>query len=437
MTLKHQISTVIAMAKHLVRDAAYGFLYGSGMLAHKTRIDWNRMPHLVCGDNEMKIIFTGSSALYRIITKDVNGYFRIVKPHLSRKACIRQAVEEYYTVYFPEQKDEYESVKKAIEKRTTFKKFAAMGNIDDPYSRSRRFYLTKDTRYVGIETPQHLVEGSKEWKAYMINIRELLRYVRIAIARHKRNRWNGGFEYDGVNRQMATEAVAGLLGLERMVPHSFFLTVSYHDKELRGTLMSVAEGEKTDRISESRALEVASPALQRELNSLNVLDTITYERDHRPGNYNMILNEDGKVERLSVFDNDAAMTFAPFAATTHSGSGCSCVIGSGGGYNRPFIDKQLAESLMKIERADIERVLKPYLNRIQIFMCWSRLQTLRKAIATKRLTGVSFLLEPHEWNETTMNEELSGRYGVTYLKLFINYESIKKSFYEYAHVADL
>lgn len=436
MTIKNHINEAVARAKCLVKEGTYGLLYGCGIMAHKTKVDWESVPHLVCNDNEMKIIFTGSSALYRITTKDVNGFFRVVKPHLSRKACIKHAVEEYYTEFFPEQKVEYESVKKAMGKRTTFKKFAAMGNIDNPYSRSRKFYLTKDTRYVGIETPQQLKKGSEEWKTYMNNIRELLRFVRIAIARQRRNRWNGDYEFDGVNRQMATEVVAGFLGLEWMVPHSFFVTVSFHGKELRGTMMNVAEGETTNRISESRAKEVASPALQRELTSLNVLDTITYERDHRPGNYNMILNENGKVENLSVFDNDAAMTFAPFAAATHFGSGCSCVI-EWGGYNRPFIDKQLAESILRIEKTDFLRALKPYLNRIQLFMCWRRVIALREAIAAKRRAGVSFLLESHEWNDATMDEELSGKYGVTYLKLFINYESIKKSFYEYAHIADL
>ena len=75
----------------------------------------------------------------------------------------------------------------------------------------------------------------------------------------------GGLEFSAANRQMSTEAIARLLGLEYMIPHSEFAIIRYNNQELRGTLMCIAEGVSTNRISSKRANDVVSPALQRDL----------------------------------------------------------------------------------------------------------------------------------------------------------------------------
>ena len=419
--------------KRRVRKAAYAMLYGSGVLAHKTHVNWSKVQHITCQEGELKVLHQCSNNLYRVKTVEAEGYFRPVLPHTDLDTCVRKAVKDYFIVMYPEQSVEWVQLKKTLASKEAFRRLLHVGNYSDPYSAARKFYLTKDTSVVGIETPSALVRGTEEWKAFIWNIDHFLKYVMNTIGHHRRNRKGGKWEFSNANRQMATEAMARLVGLGYMFPHSEFVMVTTPSGEsMRGTLMANAEGELTEGITAERSKTACSPALQRELMKLNVLDTITYERDHRPGNYNIILDGEGKATGLSVFDNDAEMTFAPLPASTHSGSGSSCLVGVG--INRPFMDADLANKIQLLKKEDVRKALKSYLNKIQIFMCWRRILSLKKAISISS-NREGFLLKNEQWSEETVAIELSGKYGRTYLDTFVNNERYNIAFVEYNHAA--
>ena len=413
----------------------YNAIFRSGILAHKTKVNWDKVLRIKCAEEDVKTLYGCSNTLYYIKTNTIEGYFRPILKHDPIQLCVRKAIVEYFENVHPELAFEKESVQKALSEKETFKKLLDIGSYSDPYSRARKFYLTKDTTVVGIEIPQSFITGSEEWKSFVWNIDHFLKYVMNAMARNQRNQCGGRWEFSNANRQMATEAVATLLGLGRMIPHSEFAVLFFRGKEMKGVLMSVAEGISTEGITEEQSSHMASPELQRELTSLNVLDTITFERDHRPGNYNVVLDARGKVKRLSVFDNDAAMTFAPFPAIVHSGGGSSGII-KGGVFYRPHLDKSLSERITTIKKREVDEALKNYMNWIQITACWRRIKVMRKAIM-RSVRKEGFLLDRDEWSEDTMREELSGRFGRTYLDIFIHFETINKSFLEYNTAAPL
>lgn len=98
------------------------------------------------------------------------------------------------------------------------------------------------------------------------------------------------------------------------------------------------------------------------------------------------------------------------------------------------MDAELADKVLNLKKNDVKSALSPYLNKVQIWMCWRRIQTLKKAIRTSSARE-NFLLRPEQWSESSVAEELSGRYGRTYLDIFVNNESYNKAFVEYNHVA--
>ena len=426
---------MIARLKHSILGFGYRCLYNSGVLSHKTKVNWEEARRVSLLKNEIHPVFVGSSSLYYVETPSLKGFFRPILPHFSYSQCVKEAVKEYYTEVHPEQELEFEVVKQAIDDKKTFRMFMDMGSFNDPYSRSRKFYLTKDTTVVGIKTPTKLIKETEEWKQFIRNIHALLKYVKNAMTRHYRNRGGGYFEFSSVNRVMGTEAVAKLLGIEHLFPHTEFIELHVEELQMRGTLMEVAAGETTNRIPKEKSYSVVSPVLQSELTTLNILDAITFERDHRPGNYNIILGSDGKVCKISVFDNDAVMTFAPFPLSTHSGSGSSCVV-KNGLINRPHMDEQLALKILSLKKKELKSALKQYLNCIQLAFCWRRVVLLKRAIQ-KSMKDEHFLLKQSEWSEETLKEELSGKWGRTYLTTFMDFEDISRSFFEFAHVADI
>lgn len=425
-----------ALLKREAKKAFTAIMYNIGILAHKTTVDWFNVRNVICSAADIETLHSCSNNLFRIKEKDIVCYFRPVFPHTDLISCVQEAVAVYFTVMHPEQEMEWGQVKKTLADKRKFRKLLHAGNYSDPYSPAREFYLTKKTAAVGVETPTTLERGSEEWKSFIQNIDHFLKYVINTIAHHNRNKRSGEWEFSNANRQMATEAMARLVGLDYMFPHSeFAVVITPEGEQMRGTLMQNAKGESTEGITSARSQKVCSPALQRELIKLNVLDTITYERDHRPGNYNIIVDESDKASGLSVFDNDAEMTFAPMPASTHSGSGCSKII-RGGRINRPYLDEELANRILLLEKNEVHNCLRPFLNYFQIFMCWKRIVALQKAIKNS-LRRNGFLLKPEQWSKATIEEELSGKYGRTYLDAFINNEEYNKAFVEYNNVAPI
>lgn len=130
---------------------------------------------------------------------------------------------------------------------------------------------------------------------------------------------------------LAEEKAAELLGLERLLTRSHFCRIrSDGGEELVDTMASFAEGVDV-RVLKDTCQEVFTPELAREVSNWNVIYAICYGKDHRPRNYNIVLNEEGKAVLVCSFDNDFSWSFSPFcsaAFTTYEGA--SPIIEQGG-----------------------------------------------------------------------------------------------------------
>ena len=236
-------------------------------------------------------------------------------------------------------------------------------------------------------------------------------------------------QMDNARRIMSTETIANMLGLSYMVPHSRFVRLKIEDLPVQfGTLMKTSDGIYPLKLGE-KLKDCIAPAIQCHLLNLNILDAICYEKDHRPGNYNIILNRYGKAENVSAFDNDCQWTFFPaFNCNFSSYLGSSSLVKIGH-FNRPYLDMDLYENMQQMTKVMMTEVLSPYLNNLQIAACWYRFlkvrQAINKSIASKRLR----LLEVGEWDANTMKEELSGKYGNTYLSILLNWYETARAKY--------
>lgn len=61
-----------------------------------------------------------------------------------------------------------------------------------------------------------------------------------------------------------------------------------------GTFMLEAKGISPVSLTKKQRKKVA-PSFQRNCSDLNILDAICYEKDHRPGNYNVLIDKDGLI----------------------------------------------------------------------------------------------------------------------------------------------
>ena len=208
--------------------------------------------------------------------------------------------------------------------------------------------------------------------------------------------------YYNALRSFGTEILAEHLGAGTLVTRSVWCRLDIDGDVRYGVLSKAAAGK--------RAADVKGDlqgSVQRDLISLHVLDALCFQQDHGPNNYNLTENPDAAV---CAFDNDNPNTFFPLHTVSMSLAGCAPLV-ENGRLCRPYISETFAQNLLELDRKALSNALKPWLNGIQRIAVLSRLWQLQTALKN----GETVLLKDEEWNEKTLQKELTGDYGKTYL----------------------
>ena len=234
----------------------------------------------------------------------------------------------------------------------------------------------------------------------------------------------------GTSETLADYRTFTAFGLGDMFPKVKLCKITVDEgREWIGTMMDYAEGIYPLNLKEGLK-DAISTKTQKILVNLHVLDAICFEKDHKPGNYN-IVTDDGFIVNISVFDNDCPWTFFPSFSPNFSNYDKSSTIIKNGQMNVPCIDERFAERILGVEAEELKGALEPYLNRIQIAALLSRLEKIKRAILKSIENEDSFIIRlGKEWPKATMLEEIqTDRWGNSYLKILSNrWEFIKENY---------
>lgn len=224
-------------------------------------------------------------------------------------------------------------------------------------------------------------------------------------------------------KMMAEETIAALFGVERIMTHTHFCRLQIGDgEEMVGTMMSDAGGVDV-RCFKDNYKEVFTPQLVCDLDNLNILDAVCHEKDHRPGNYHLLLDEKGNVVSICSFDNDSPWSFSPFGKINFKTYEKASFLIKDNEINRPCIDEDMANRVLGLKKQQLQEKLSPYLNRCQLNACWKRVHKLQRTLEN----SCNSFRKREDWNEDVVNQELSGRYGRTYLVILCDlYNRINK-----------
>jgi hypothetical protein len=217
--------------------------------------------------------------------------------------------------------------------------------------------------------------------------------------------------YFSAVRSIASGIVANAVGLGHMIPETSLCRLEFEDgNSILGVLSAAADGNRMADVNPT-----VDGSLQRELANLNILDLICFQPDHGVNNYN-VYRENGEY-RVCAFDNDNPNTFLPLPYIKRNFLGCSSVVNGEGRYNRPYIDQELYSNLEKLDILSLKTQLKPYLNVIQIYSLISRLRLLKNIFEKSVSADHRMSVADHNWDQNTVADELSGKYGRTYLTI--------------------
>lgn len=232
--------------------------------------------------------------------------------------------------------------------------------------------------------------------------------------------WLNTWETFYAQRSIATFKLAKELGVESLITEATPICLKTEKETILGVLSPKAKG---TRAQDNK--NYIQPLVQRDLGILWVLDLLCCQTDHAPNNYNLIMNNDGK-ETICAFDNDNMFTFFPlFYIKRFKAQFCSCLITKDGMISLPYLDKRFAERIINVNIEQITTELNTYLNKLQLIALRIRFYKLRKALIKTNKIRPNFLLNDNDWNSNTLKEEINGEYGITYLKLLLEYHQGK------------
>lgn len=219
-----------------------------------------------------------------------------------------------------------------------------------------------------------------------------------------------GRSFFSAQRAIASKIVAEELGVGDMISTALPCRLTLDDgSEMTGVVSDAAEG---SRMRDTRV--ELNGSLQRELLILNALDLICWQVDHGPNNYN-VYSANGEY-KICAFDNDNQQTFFPISnVRARSLSHASPLIKADGAINRPFFDREFSQKIHNVNKDNLKKRLKPYLNSFQINALIKRIEALDVAIYKTQESNPSFLIDSDKFSADTAVCEFCGDFGETYL----------------------
>ena len=342
-------------------------------------------------------------------------YFCECEEHLPIKQYVKEFIEFYFCYIFEDYEyaeSDIKRINQSLEKEDNFSAFINMSgkyNCRDLYPGGR--LETADPQIVGLD--------AYEDENYILRLKRFLKYALCKLNSYYQNEDNNlHIKYS--SRALAYKRIAQLLGFGDSVPDCQYAYICIdHEKTIFGLVSENVGGVLASQLSHNERLKRANPILQRCLTSMNVIDYLCVVRDHTKYNYNVLINN-GTVYGLGVFDNDEDGAFPIERTVVVNGAhGESSLINEDGSINRPYLDINIAKRLSKIKIWSLYSNLWSILNYFQIIRVWQRLLVLKKAIRKAESSGKCRVLYDHQWNQETMKEEISGKYGKTYLVDFL------------------
>lgn len=363
-----------------------------------------------------------SNVIVHIKTDEIDGYLCECGMHLP----ILQYIENFAHVYFScfcdaseETNGDRKLIHDAIKNPDTLLKFSNIGR-ESPYVNSpyRRYLDTDDGEEIGLD----LSSADEQQKRRIRHFVERYAWPQL-VAYYANLSPSGDHHVNSSNKVLATEAMARLIGLEHTIPHTEYVKVCVTDAGncvLFGSFMEKAQGMCAMDIPPERRRAMLTPEFQRSLLNMNLLDVICHEMDHSPNNYNVVLNAAGNAVDVSVYDNNGLGTFSLNGSIDYQTyKKCSSIVNAEGRINRPCLDKAVVMSIMKLRFHNIYDTIYPFYKMPIILSTWKRIVKLKRAVRKSMCANPGLLLEEKYFSEETIQKELSGAYGKTYLLSFL------------------
>ena len=361
------------------------------------------------------VFHRASHIVYEIRNNELDGFFRECRKHEPLEQYVQHFIDEWFQLTEGIHSEDRKVIYESISDPDNYNKFINMTrtHIDGVPAYAHFVDYSSSPLEVGLaldESDSDLVERMKYFVGTCASGELFAYYANAAV---------GYNEYQTVetSKLVASKEMSNLIGLKDMMPSVRYIRIRLDNGiEKFGLFQERAVGVGYKVPDQQYRKEHITPEFQRTINNLSLLDVINYERDHSPNNYNVVL-KDSMIVGICSYDN--------------SGSGCmglhrdvdfrslknnsEYIHPKTGMVNRPYIDKNTADTVLSLKRKDVLNALNSSVSVFQAYCAWERVKKVKKAIRLTMKNNPSFALSNNQWNEQTIEEEISGKYGKTAL----------------------
>ena len=378
-------------------------------------------------------IISCSNIVLHVQTDQKDGYLSECRTHLPIREYVERFVDDYFALFRTADEkaaSDQAVIRKMLENPTDFEKFTRIGISSPHYDSPYRRYLRTDN---GEEVGLHLFDADEDQISRIRHFTERYAWPQLTAYFANSHTKMGTYHCQTTAKVLATEAMARLIGLDDMIPHAQYVKLVVSDAENRvifGNFMDKARGICAMDIPGHQRRALLTPDFQRAMLNMNLLDVITHEQDHSPNNYNVVMDDSGLASGISVYDNNGVGTFSMNIGIDYETyKRCSSFLRADGTINRPCLDKRVAERILNLKWQDLYKALVYYVSKPIILCTWARIKALKRAIIRSLERDSGFLLSAEAFSERTIEMELDGTFGKTYLNSFLQ-DCLERSQYQ-------
>ncbi len=390
------------------------FLFSStGIISKKYVVNTQVLPTYSIKSEDLDFNYKNTNKIIKVNIANRTYYFREFLNHTNWEQYISTVLDRFSDFFGDLNNiDEIDIIRQSYQRKHNRIRLRFLGTRNDKYSLYNVSLLKNDPKIIGIDS-----------NTYTDCLKKFSRYIWGEVYQYRLNWRRNNYQVYCYLRAQAQEKLYELLLSDQSFLCSSHIAKLLVDGDVKiGSLQEKAEGINIDLLSNAVIRGTISPKLQRLLGILNCMDYICWERDHRPSNFNVQLDNSGTCTGISVFDNDSPESFFPvFSRFFSSYMGSSSLINTCGEINRPYLDKNFCNKILTINDDSIVEVITPFLNFIQIRGALYRLHILQRAIAKTIKNNKGFQISEDDFCDKTIAKELSGKYGKTYLSIYFNF----------------
>lgn len=198
--------------------------------------------------------------------------------------------------------------------------------------------------------------------------------------------------------------MAEILGLSNLIVNAEIVTIKSGNDKKVGVLMDEAEGICLPKFESKESMRI-SPCFLKEINDLQLLDTIVMQIARYNLNYNIKISENNVAIGIIAYDNDCSFNLN--TDLTRSLGRVPALINKDEKIDIPYMSKPLASKILNTDEQIIRETLLGILDNEYIEATINRFLQIKNAIKATVVERPTFLLEDYEWNELTMIDEIN------------------------------